>query len=165
MKAVLIPVAFVVIVLPACSSIISRSEYSVSINSHPDSADFVVTNRSGQKVHSGKTPSSVTLESSAGYFRGEAYTVELNKEGYAAKTYTLRSGLDGWYWGNILLGGIIGMLIVDPLTGAMYTLPERVDVTLDPQSALNLGTRDIIFATIDSLPPSLVSRLERVQQE
>ena len=34
-----------------------------------------------------------------------------------------------------MLGGAIGMLIVDPLTGAMYTLPEDVVGTLKPIAA------------------------------
>jgi hypothetical protein len=32
--------------------------------------------------------------------------------------------LDGWYIGNILLGGLIGMLIVDPISGAMFKIAE-----------------------------------------
>ena len=41
------------------------------------------------------------------------------------------SKVEGWYWGNILFGGLIGMIIVDPATGAMYKLDtEAVDVSL-----------------------------------
>ena len=40
---------------------------------------------------------------------------------------------DGWYiGGNILVGGLIGWFIVDPLTGAMYTLPKEVNADLRP---------------------------------
>ena len=39
-----------------------------------------------------------------------------------AKIYPIDTELDAWYFGNILLGGVIGMLIVDPATGAMYKL-------------------------------------------
>lgn len=163
MKYKLIPVVLSVAILSSCASIIGKSEYSVAINSNPDGAKFLVTNRSGQKVHSGVTPASVTLKSSAGYFKGETYTIELNKEGYSPKTYTLTSGVDGWYWGNILLGGLIGMLIVDPATGAMYDLPDRVDVSIDPQSASINATKDLTIATIDSLTKEQISRLKRIQ--
>ena len=38
--------------------------------------------------------------------------------------------------GNFFLGGAIGLLAVDPLTGGMWTLdPERVNVQLTPASA------------------------------
>lgn len=33
--------------------------------------------------------------------------------------------MNGWYIGNLLFGGIIGLLIVDPATGAMWTLIPR----------------------------------------
>lgn len=39
--------------------------------------------------------------------------------------------LSGWYFGNLVFGGLIGMLIVDPLTGAMYNLkPEKIEQPL-----------------------------------
>jgi len=38
--------------------------------------------------------------------------------------------MSGWYWGNILIGGLIGMLVVDPLTGAMYKLPDGANANL-----------------------------------
>ncbi|MGM0632991.1 MAG: hypothetical protein ACQETO_07430 [Pseudomonadota bacterium] len=136
----------------ACSSIVSDTDYPVAINSQPDGAEFRVSNRDGQRVHSGTTPATVTLKSSGGYFRGETYTVELSKDGYADRIYTLSSTIDGWYWGNILLGGLIGMLIVDPATGAMYNLPSRVDITLDPAVA-GAEQDSLTIATIDSLTP------------
>ena len=46
-----------------------------------------------------------------------------SKEGYEEQSQTLQSSMDGWYWGNFLFGGLIGMLAVDPATGAMYKLP------------------------------------------
>lgn len=46
------------------------------------------------------------------------------------------SSLSGWYFGNMILGGLIGMLIVDPLTGAMYNLtPEKIEQPLSATEA------------------------------
>ena len=33
--------------------------------------------------------------------------------------------MKGWYWATPIFGGLIGILIVDPATGAMWPLPER----------------------------------------
>ena len=33
--------------------------------------------------------------------------------------------LNGWYIGNVVFGGLIGLLIVDPETGAMWRLDEN----------------------------------------
>ena len=53
----------------------------------------------------------------------------------------LESEVDSWYFGNILFGGLIGMLIIDPATGAMWKLPENVSTDLSPiPVARNKGT-------------------------
>ncbi len=152
-----------IVMLSACSSIVSKSEYAVAINSDPAGAEFTVSNRLGQNVYSGVTPSSVTLKSSAGYFKGETYTIVLNKEGFSTKTYTLKTSIDGWYWGNLLLGGFIGMLVVDPATGAMYSLPDRVDISIDPRTASVNPQMDLTVASIDSLTDEQISRLQKIQ--
>lgn len=145
-----------------CASIVSDSQYTVALNSSPDNAQFVVTNKSGQKVHSGRTPSSIVLKASSGFFQGESYAIEIEKEGFQAKSYALTSTVDGWYFGNILLGGWLGMLIVDPATGAMFKLPERVDVSLDESVAQNADA-DLTIATIDSLSAEQRASLVPVQ--
>ncbi|KAF3978606.1 MAG: hypothetical protein HFP77_01075 [Methylococcales symbiont of Iophon sp. n. MRB-2018] len=150
MKKKIVAVALSAVLVTGCASIISKSEYGVAINSNPDRASFVVLNRSGQKIHSGVTPSTVTLKSSAGYFRGETYTVELTKKGFSPKSYTLTSSVDGWYLGNILFGGLLGILIIDPATGAMYSLPDRVDISLD-ENISSLSSQTLTIATIGSL--------------
>ena len=147
-KAILI--GALIVGLSGCSSIISKSEYAVAIASSPDTANFTVVNKAGQKIHSGVTPASVTLKSSSGYFQGEAYTVTFKKEGYPEKTFTMTSTIDGWYFGNILIGGLIGMLIVDPATGAMYNLPKRIDVSLDQPVSIHQEEK-ITIASIETL--------------
>jgi len=136
--------------LSGCSSIVSQAEYAVAIASNPDAANFTVVNKAGEKVHSGITPATVTFKSSSGYFQGESYTVTFRKEGYPEKSFNMASTVDGWYFGNILFGGLIGMLIVDPATGAMYNLPKRVDVSLD-QSLSQQQEGQLTIASIDTL--------------
>lgn len=122
----------------------------------------MVINRLGKTVHTGSTPASVTLKSHAGYFKGESYTIRFSKEGFASKDFTLRSTVDGWYFGNILFGGIIGMLIVDPLIGAMYNLPNDVEVDLAPSVSSRTDGHEFTVATLDSLTPEQVARLEKI---
>lgn len=158
MKKLIFIVAMISL-LSGCSSIVSKSDYAVAIASNPEAANFTVVNRSGVVVHSGVTPTTVTLKSSSGYFKGETYTITFNKEGYPDKVYTMKSGIDGWYFGNILIGGLVGILIVDPLTGAMYSLPERVDVSLDANST---EKEQLTVASISSLTDDQKSKLVRI---
>lgn len=125
----------------------------------------MIVNKAGEKVHSGVTPSSVTLRSSSGYFKSESYTLTFKKDGYVTKEQTLRSSIDGWYYGNILLGGVIGMLIVDPATGAMYKLPPRVDASLDAddKQARLKRVKALTIVSIDSLSAAQRARLVEVE--
>lgn len=122
--------------LCGCASIVSESRTPVSINSSPTGASYQITNEDGALVHSGVTPGQVTLKAGAGYFDGETYTVTFRKDGYAQNSAIINSRMNGWYWGNIVFGGLIGMLIVDPLTGAMYKLPESSFASLENLPAM-----------------------------
>ncbi len=118
-----------------CASIVSDSNYLVRIDSTPPEARFVVRNEDGLNVHQGRTPATVSLPAEAGFFDGETYEVTFEKEGYTPVNRTLDSSVDPWYAGNILFGGLIGILVVDPATGAMFKLPESLQVGMgEPES-------------------------------
>lgn len=51
------------ILMTGCASIISDNTYLVKINSNPAEAYFTIKDDNGFKMHSGKTPSMVTLAS------------------------------------------------------------------------------------------------------
>jgi len=122
-----------------CASIVGDSQYPVAITSEPEGANYEVRNSAGQLIHSGVTPGTVTLKSGNGYFKSAGYSVKLRKDGYAEAKTTIDSSLSGWYWGNILLGGLIGMLVVDPATGAMWKLPEVSSASLAPLTPVPLA--------------------------
>ncbi|MNN62205.1 hypothetical protein D3C81_1774870 [compost metagenome] len=108
-------------------------------------------------VHTGNTPSTVTLKSGSGYFSGQTYKLHFKKDGYPDKSVELDSSLSGWYWGNILIGGLIGMLIVDPLTGAMYKLPEHASA--DMGQPLEKDSAELKIGFIDDLSATQRERL------
>ena len=67
----------------------------------------------------------------------EEYKVTFAKDGYVQKVVHISAELDGWYIGNILIGGWLGMLIVDPLSGAMYKIAKEdseINEILEPVS-------------------------------
>ena len=156
----LIPAALAI--LSGCASIVSDSQYPVSVITTPAGATFEVRNRAGNVIHSGTTPDSVTLKSGAGYFKGETYTIAFRKEGFADQQTTLNSSLDGWYWGNIIFGGLIGMLAVDPATGAMYKLPENTATSLAPVTADAKTTDSLTLITVDQVPEALRDQLVQI---
>lgn len=117
-----------------CASIIEGGgPQSVTIASTPDKAAVKIVDKHGQKVSEGQTPMTVALKKGDGYFSAQKYIVTVSKEGYADKSIPIDAHVNGWYiGGNLLLGGLIGWLIVDPATGAMWTLaPDTVTAALD----------------------------------
>lgn len=157
-----VAISAITLSLFGCASIVSDSQYTVAINSSPDNASFTVLDKQGRSIQSGQTPSSITLNASSGFFQGQQYSIELSKDGYDDKTYSLSSTVDGWYFGNILIGGLVGMLIVDPATGAMYKLPERIDVSLD-ENVARRADAELTIATLDSLSDAQREQLVPVQ--
>ena len=153
-------VFLIITFLLGCATIVSKSEYPVSINSQPQGADITIVNRLNQGVFTGKTPATVTLNAGAGYFKGENYIVTFKKEGYAPHTAQIERGVDGWYIaGNIFFGGLIGWLIVDPATGAMWTLKNlHVDLISKTSSLQD----QIHIVTIDDVPVHLRSNMVKI---
>jgi hypothetical protein len=148
------------IIILGCASIVSRSEYDVTITSNPSDSYITVTDRDGFDVFSGTTPAYVTLPADAGYFVGATYTVKFEKEGFQTQTLLLKNKIDGWYFGNILLGGIIGMLIIDPLTGAMWKLPPNLHASLlNGMNSLNIDDQTIDFTLYEEVPEALRQHL------
>ncbi len=141
-----------------CASIVSNSNYPVTVNSNPADALVTVKNKSGVDVYRGPTPTTVTLSAKNGYFSSANYSFNFEKEGYLPSSVPLSANMDSWYIGNILFGGLIGFLIVDPATGAMWELDETVYGNLSPnpefQAAINVEAVEEIEKS-ESIPEQL----------
>lgn len=122
-----------ILLFSSCASIVTRSTYPLTINSTPSGARIVITNKKGFEIFQGNTPAVVRLKAGDGFFSKAEYLLKLSSPGYEDRIMPITFSLDGWYFGNILFGGIIGMLIVDPATGAMWKIDvDNINVTLSP---------------------------------
>ncbi len=149
-----------ILLLPNCASIVSKSSYPVSINSNPTGASVSITDRSGIEIYNGKTPAYLTLKAGAGFFQSARYQLRFNLENHDESIVHITSSLDGWYFGNIFLGGLLGMLIVDPATGAMWRIDQQyINISLVPsnQQALNI-------ININDLPEEYKQHLIRIEK-
>ncbi len=146
--------------LTSCATIVSKSDYPVSITSHPSGCNVVVKNADGIVIHQGKTPTSVVLSAKGGYFKAASYDLEFSGKGKARQNVKLTATMDGWYAGNILFGGLIGLLVVDPLTGAMWKLEPSVNAELTPLAVIDAGVgRRIQVVDRSSLPADIAPQL------
>ena len=122
-----------------CASIVHGGPRTITVNSKPEGARVLIVKvGTGDSVHSGTTPFTVSLSPKRGYFKGQSYIVRLDLAGYQPAEVALRAEMSGWYLGNIVFGGLIGMLAVDPVTGAMWNLtPNKIEQGLtENQTAL-----------------------------
>ncbi|AZN68376.1 hypothetical protein F4U02_07880 [Acinetobacter haemolyticus] len=165
MKKISVILGVAILSLSGCASIMSGRTQTMTFASTPELSDITIFNKSGKKVHVGQAPVTVNLKRSAGFFVPERYTVVFEKDGYAKKTIEVSAHVNGWYVGNILLGGLIGLLIVDPATGAMYSLSTKdTSIVLD---ALNKGdnadTQSLTIVSTTEVPNDILNKAKPIQ--
>lgn len=114
-----------VLFLSSCATIVSKSSYPVSFSSDPSHAKITIKDNDGAVVFVGETPATFKLPAGSGYFRKAKYTFTIEKDGYKSKTLPFSAKFDPWYVGNVVFGGLIGLLIIDPISGAMYKLDKN----------------------------------------
>lgn len=154
---------FLFLSLSGCASIVSDSKYPVSFCSTPSGAQISIDDDTGQTIYSGDTPTTVTLDSSEGFFQPAEYVIRVEKEGYSARQTTVKGDLDGWYIGNLAFGGLIGWIIVDPATGAMWKLHDKVNVNLSKDSKNTANNdRKIRIISLKNVPYEVWSKMKKV---
>lgn len=125
------------LLIQACGTIIHGTTQQVGISSSPSSA---VVSINGQNV--GETPVIIDLK------RKDSHFVKIDLPGYQTYETTLSRKVSGWVWGNIVFGGIIG-LVVDASTGGMYKLtPEQIEAELRGGQANLSDTKEGLFIAI-----------------
>jgi hypothetical protein len=154
-------IALLALSLTGCASIVDGGSAHVSVTTDPSDARVSVFNRAGEAVESQQTPALFSLKRGAGYFRGAEYRLVIQKDGYAKTELNLTTTVNGWYFANLFFGGLIGLIIVDPATGAMYTLsPKNVSLVLAKQTASIQTHKDGLLVMLrKDVPAEFASRL------
>ena len=141
--------------LSACATIIHGPKQQVTITSSPTAATVTVDGKPA-----GTTPLTTKLT------RKDKHVVGINLEGYKPLEMRLDRDVDGWVWGNILLGGFIG-LAVDAITGSMYKI-DPDDVTAQLQSnGVGMIDKNGIYVFVTMNPDASwtkIGQLERVER-
>ena len=148
--------------LSGCASIVDGGRKEVSVKSQPSEAKVTVYDKKGTEVVAGQTPAIFPLKRSGGYFTGAKYRIVVEKPGYKTAEIEVKSTINGWYFGNFVFGGLIGLLIVDPATGAMWKLsPKDTTSVLEAQSASVIREEGgLIVMLREAVPQHLVGSLQ-----
>lgn len=111
-----------------CATIVSGSKQNIRFESVPQGAQVSVAGQMGT------TPTDMKLP------RKTNHDAEVSYPGYLPAKVQLVRTTNPWVLGNVLIGGLVGLL-VDLVSGAFYKLePERVYVQLTPAKAPSVGT-------------------------
>ena len=108
-----------VIGLSGCASIISGRQADVAFDSVPSNARVVIRDKAGRQVAQLTTPGVVSLKRNRRFFMPAYYTADIEAAGYMPAHVPIPSTINPWILGNVLLGGIPG-LVVDTATGAAW---------------------------------------------
>jgi hypothetical protein len=137
--------------LSACATIVHSGPRAISVASAPDGAKVSIYDRSNTLVMTNTTPFVAQLSTKYGYFKGQNYRLVFEMPAHATAEVNLTSSVSGWYFANLVFGGGIGMLIVDPLTGAMFNLsPEKLDQNLTATQAKVIKDRTGFLVVLSS---------------
>ena len=117
-----------VALLPACATVVEGTSDTVTLSTTPAGATCTV-DRDGERVGAvSATPASLRLSKSR-----HDLNVTCTKEGYQPATATASSRFTGATLGNVLVGGVIGV-VVDAASGANNRYPSdvRIDLVENP---------------------------------
>lgn len=120
-----------------CATIICGTRQTVKFASTPTNASVLI-----DEVNVGQTPFETRLK------RDREYKVVIKLDGYLPYETKLTKEFNAWYIGNIVFGGLIG-LIIDPITGAIYKLsPKELNAQLQQgtTSSVKTGKNQVYIA-------------------
>jgi len=167
-RTLLMLTAVLALGLMGCAAIIHGSNQNVKISSSPDGASVVIYDSRNTVVLNSNTPTVANLKRGEGFFKGSTYRVEITKSGYETQTVQITSSMNGGSYliGNFFLGGIIGWVIVDPMTGGMWTLkPKNINTSLRQSLSLKHDESDegIYIVLKEQIPEDIFNTLDLVE--
>lgn len=136
-----------VLLFSGCASIANNSTENFNFNSDPTHANVTIKDvKLDRVVATNITPFSITLEKKHAFFSGKEYFINVSKKGYLDVNFSIQPSVSGWYLvGNLFFGGVLGWLIVDPATGAMWNLnPQGHD-------QININNQTIMIKLLSDL--------------
>jgi len=105
-----------------CASIISGRDQDLTVRSNPSRASVYVD---GMPI--GETPVTAPVS------RKRSHQVRVSKQGYLDALRQTRKGYNFWNLGNLVIGGLIGV-VIDFCTGSVYSVsPDEMDVVLEAE--------------------------------
>lgn len=131
--------------LSSCASIVAGGPSVLQTNSNPAGATVTAKGLNNGETLTGQTPTSFTLD------KGSDYELTFELEGYRSEVIVVRRTINGWFWGNFLLGLV--PMIIDAATNNMWQHTMSIaEVDFTTQTANTDGsiTANVVVVTYDT---------------
>jgi hypothetical protein len=123
-----------------CATVVTGPTQTIAVNTDPEGADCQFRRKGILVGRVNPTPGTMQVGKDH-----ESVSVLCTKEGFDDTAGVIGSEFQAMTLGNILLGGVIGV-VVDGASGAMMKYPEVVTFTLVPKLFASEAARDRFFA-------------------
>jgi len=125
--------------LQGCATVTKGSSQPLTISTKPQGAACNLNRDDETIAVVNPTPGTITIEKDK-----DDITISCKKDGYMEAINSLSSKVQGWTFGNILLGGLIGFAI-DAGSGAMNDYPGSFNINLIPEKFASEHDKDNFF--------------------
>jgi hypothetical protein len=122
-----------------CATLTKGGSQTVTVDTDPSGAVCTLARDAKTLAVINPTPGSVSVEKAQG-----TIAIACTKHGYLEASGSLASEFQAMTFGNILLGGIVGV-VVDAASGAMREYPTKATITLIPEAFATAAARDEFF--------------------
>ncbi len=123
------------LLLSGCATVVNGGSQDVSVSTNPPGATCTVDRVGASVGVINPTPGKLSVSRSK-----NALDLTCNKPGYQTSATTVASTFNGWTFGNLLIGGLIGFG-VDAATGANNDYPKAINVDLGPATMPPIALR------------------------
>jgi hypothetical protein len=114
--------------LSACATIVTGTTQPIAIDTVPEGASCHILQGGVPVADVPRTPDYVRVAKTSA-----AIQVSCSKPGYRNAELTELSGVNGWLFGNLAIGGVVG-IVVDFSSGAAYRYTPSMSLALEEQA-------------------------------
>lgn len=145
--------AAVAIALAGCATIITGGDDEISVDTPGVAGAECELRRFTGAVHARvRTPGTIEIAKDS-----RDLEAVCAKDGFVESREVVESGFEPWFWGNILFGGLIGM-VVDVATGGVNEYDDSVAIYMEPdggrRAALDAGRASTATDAFSDAPAS-----------
>lgn len=128
----LVPFMLFMLLIQGCSSVINGTTQKITITSNVQGAEVMLNG-----VNLGRTPVTTRVK------REKTSHLLVRKDGYKDYSLQVQTKLDPWFWGNIVIGGLVGST-TDSVTGSTHLIdPDTIFVQMEPISTVVTNAADV----------------------